>query len=346
MSALLQQRTRQQNSRFAHFSLFSFGLFIVILVHYNHSPPSTSPPPTATKSYYLAVIGIQTGFDNPAVVSPLKRPTYNYTGRRHAIRNTWLQSTGTHQNDPSPLLVRFVIGHSSDATQEQDVGREEASHHDFIRLPLVEDYRSLTNKTMTFFQTILEHYSFQYVIKVDDDVYLKLHTVPTAISQWKSHQYDYIGCMKRGQIFKNPLLRWYEPQHAILGDREYFSHAWGSLYVLSYNAIARLMKLHPETLRYFANEDVTVGSWMLVLPVLHYDDRRLCATSCDRDLNAIAVWDYPQCAGLCDPIHSMARLHSHPSCSLSMAKAWGRGPRAPSSLPMVPPLIRFDLSTQ
>ena len=56
---------------------------------------------------------------------------------------------------------------------------------------------------------------------------------------------------------RDPKLRWYEPQHALLGDQKYFTHAWGSVYVLSDHAastLARVSEAVPDGLRFFNNE--------------------------------------------------------------------------------------------
>lgn len=68
---------------------------------------------------------------------------------------------------------------------------------------------------------------------------------------------DYIGCMKTGGIMRTPNLRWYEPQHELFGGQEYFTHAWGSIYVLSDHAartLAKVSAIVPEGLRFFNNE--------------------------------------------------------------------------------------------
>jgi hypothetical protein len=60
--------------------------------------------------------------------------------------------------------------------------------------------------------------------------------------------------MKRGQIFTNPNQRWYEPQHGLLGDSDYFTHTWGTIYVLSGRAAAWISGFNPGNMRYFNNE--------------------------------------------------------------------------------------------
>ena len=61
-----------------------------------------------------------------------------------------------------------------------------------------------------------------------------------------------------------------------------------------------------------ASADVTIGSWLLALNSTHYDDRRLCETSCTE--NSIGVYDFPKCAGLCNPVKALHDLHADPAC--------------------------------
>jgi hypothetical protein len=56
----------------------------------------------------------------------------------------------------------------------------------------------------------------------------------------------------------NPRMRWYEPQHSLLGSKSYFAHTWGSAYALSGAAATLIARLPPEQLRYFSNEGVSV----------------------------------------------------------------------------------------
>lgn len=49
-------------------------------------------------------------------------------------------------------------------------------------------------------------------------------------------------------------MRWYEPQHVLLGSKSYFAHTWGSIYVLSGEAAALLTAIQPSKLRYLSNE--------------------------------------------------------------------------------------------
>lgn len=50
---------------------------------------------------------------------------------------------------------------------------------------LQEAYLSLTKKTLVFLQHVTAEYEADYVVKVDDDVYLRIDRLPHAIVQWK-----------------------------------------------------------------------------------------------------------------------------------------------------------------
>lgn len=78
--------------------------------------------------------------------------------------------------------------------------------------------------------------------------------------------------------------------------------------------------------------DTTIGSWLLAFNATHYDDRRLCEAACS--LSSLAVYDIPQCAGLCDPAAQLPVLHASEACRLPSTAADG-------SLPLASPLFHF-----
>lgn len=51
--------------------------------------------------------------------------------------------------------------------------------------PLQEAYMSLTNKTLSFLRMATTLFDAEYIVKADDDVYLRLDRLPLAIKQWR-----------------------------------------------------------------------------------------------------------------------------------------------------------------
>ena len=59
--------------------------------------------------------------------------------------------------------------------------------------------------------------------------------------------------MKNGDVYSDPSMRWFERQWPLLG-KTYFTHAWGTLYVLSGTVAAQLSSVPDGLLRFFGNE--------------------------------------------------------------------------------------------
>lgn len=59
--------------------------------------------------------------------------------------------------------------------------------------------------------------------------------------------------MKNGDVYSDPNMRWFERQWPLLG-KTYFTHAWGTLYVLSGSVAAHLSSVPDGLLRFFGNE--------------------------------------------------------------------------------------------
>lgn len=283
----------------------------------------------SAKRHLVAFIGVQTGFTTSTEAK------YNYQARRAALRDTWFpdsQESLERLETETNMVMRFIIGQTQNDAQEAELMQESSKHGGFLRLDLQEQYNSLTNKTVAFLKLVTSLYDPQYIVKVDDDVYLRPDRLPYAVKQWTTFGSDYVGCMKTGRIMTSPEWRWYEPQHAVLGGKEYFTHAWGSIYVLSGKAALTIAQLPANSMRYFANEDVTLGSWMLAFNMHHFDDRRLCDPWCTP--SSLAVYNIPQCSGLCNPVQDLVHLHAQPDCRSAALKD--------GSVPLLPPIFRFD----
>jgi hypothetical protein len=257
-------------------------------------------------SQVLVFVGIQTGFETDP-----DDESGNYAKRRQVIRETWMPSKKYQKHyRKAGIVTKFVIGHSKDLSREQELQKEVEKYDDFMRIPTTESYANLAVKSRVFLEMVMLEYSPDYIIKVDDDVYVRLDRIPGAIRQWKEMNADYVGCMKHGDVLINPKYKWYEPQHGLLG-KEYFAHSWGSLYILSSKAVTAILAIDEKHLRNFANEDVTIGSWMLALNMNHYDDRRLCMSSCA--FSGLAMIDIPH-PGLMPVVERMRELDESDEC--------------------------------
>jgi hypothetical protein len=96
------------------------------------------------------------------------------------------------------------------------------------------------------------------------------------------------GCMKSGQVLTDRRYKWFEPEYWRFGDPassegqiNYMRHASGQVYGLS-APVARYIGRNGPILHRFANEDVTLGAWLVGLEVTHVDERRMCCDSAEK----------------------------------------------------------------
>ncbi|KAK4285882.1 hypothetical protein QN277_002514 [Acacia crassicarpa] len=251
----------------------------------------------------MGFVGIQTGFGS--------------VGRRQALRKTWLPSDrqGLERlEEATGLAFRFIIGRTNDKSKMAALRKEIAEYDDFIQLDIEEEYSKLPYKTLAFFKAAYALFEAEFYVKADDDIYLRPDRLSLLLAKERSHSQTYIGCMKKGPVFTDPKLKWYEPLSDLLG-KEYFLHAYGPIYALSADVVASLVALKNNSFRMFSNEDVTIGAWMLAMNVNHENNHQLCAKDCTS--SSIAVWDIPKCSGLCKPEKKMLELHQKESCTKS-----------------------------
>lgn len=251
----------------------------------------------------MGFVGIQTGFGS--------------VGRRQALRKTWLPSD--HQGlqrleEATGLAFRFIIGKTGDVSKMAALKKEVEEYDDFMMLDIVEEYSKLPYKTLAFFKAAYALYDSEFYVKADDDIYLRPDRLSLLLAKERPHSQTYLGCMKKGPVFTDPKLKWYEPLGYMLGS-EYFLHAYGPLYALSADVVASLVALRNDSFRMFSNEDVTIGAWMLAMNVNHEDNRQLCQVECTATF--VSVWDIPKCSGLCNPEKKMLELHQMESCANS-----------------------------
>lgn len=63
--------------------------------------------------------------------------------------------------------------------------------------------------------------------------------------------------MKNGDVYSDAKYRWFERLWPLLG-KTYFTHAWGTLYVVSGKAATALASMPSGSLRFFTNEGALI----------------------------------------------------------------------------------------
>ncbi|PKU64465.1 probable beta-1,3-galactosyltransferase 8 [Dendrobium catenatum] len=266
-------------------------------------------PPSSGRGLQKAfvVIGINTAFSS--------------SRRRHSIRETWMPKGSKlwRLEKEKGIIIRFVIGHSATpgGVLDRAIDAEEAETKDFLRLEHVEGYHELSTKTRVFFATAVSIWDADFYVKVDDDVHVNLGMLGTTLSRYKTKPRVYVGCMKSGPVLSQKGVKYHEPEFWKFGEEgnKYFRHATGQIYAISKD-LAAYISINAPILHRYANEDVSLGSWLIGLDVQHIDDRTMCCGTppdCEWKMQAgnvcVASFDW-SCSGICKSVDKMKDVHN------------------------------------
>ncbi|CAL1409748.1 unnamed protein product [Linum trigynum] len=265
----------------------------------------------------FVVIGINTAFSSRK--------------RRESVRETWMPKGEKLKalEKEKGIVIRFVIGHSATpgGVLDKALDAEQDKHNDFLRLNHVEGYHQLSTKTRLYFSTAASIWDAHFYVKVDDDVHLNLGVLVTTLAKYRSTPRVYIGCMKSGPVLFQKGVKYYEAEHWKFGEEgnKYFRHATGQLYAISKD-LAAYISLNSPILHRYANEDVSLGAWLIGLEVQHVDERSMCCGTppdCVWKAEAgnvcVASFDW-SCSGICKSVERMRQVHT--SCGEGEAAVW------------------------
>uniref|UniRef100_A0A803NM74 Hexosyltransferase n=1 Tax=Cannabis sativa TaxID=3483 RepID=A0A803NM74_CANSA len=227
----------------------------------------------SSSSRILAVIGVYTGFG-----SRLKR---------NVFRGSWMpRGDALKKLEERGVVIRFVIGRSANRgdSLDRNINVENRSTKDFFILEGHEEAEEeLPKKAKFFFSTAVQTWNADFYVKVDDNIDLDLEGLIELLERRRDQNSSYIGCMKSGDVVAEEGKPWYEPEWWKFGDeKSYFRHASGSLLILS-KSLAQYVYINSASLKVYAHDDISIGSWMMGLQATYIDDNRFCCGSIRQD---------------------------------------------------------------
>lgn len=183
----------------------------------------------------------------------------------------------THTNDRREnsnikIVHRFVVG--TVGLSSADLGEimaENKQNDDLLILNDFHDsYMNLTKKLLKSFAIIQQQIKFKYLLKTDDDSYVKLDQLANEL-----YEYD-VKLVNKPFAANTPIPdlywgyfngranikrygKWKESNYNLCGN--YLPYALGGGYVLSNNLVDYIAK-QGEKLMPFVSEDTSVGTWL------------------------------------------------------------------------------------
>ena len=189
--------------------------------------------------------------------------------RRTVIRDTWMK-------DPTSKLVnvtvKFVIGILGLDNNITISLRDEEKYGDLLFLPELKDsYSNLTLKVKFGLIWADKNLSnFDYLIKTDDDTYVRVDSIEKAIRELNCEDRLHMGYFF-GTSWPHRSGKWAEKKW--LKCPHYLPYPLGGGYIISRKALKVAMR-YPSRLSMYTSEDVTVGSWLAPYDVVRKHDIR------------------------------------------------------------------------
>lgn len=102
--------------------------------------------------------------------------------KRKAQRETWLKLLGNRSGSSHA----FVIGQAGNQEEQERIIKESDHYGDIIQIDMIESYRNLTLKTLGILHWTLNFCpNADYILKVDDDIYVNVDNLFIALKKMK-----------------------------------------------------------------------------------------------------------------------------------------------------------------
>ena len=203
------------------------------------------------------------GHDEPLIILILS--AVGNRNRRDACRETWLTLTTSTKH-------WFVVGTDGvNGGQKSLLDLENQQYNDMLILPSHNDsYSSLTQKLVSSMQFINTASKAKFVLKVDDDSFVRLDLLESQLISLMDGKLIYWGYFSAAAPIQSSGI-WKETRW-FLCDK-YLPYAVGGGYILSSDLI-EYIATNADLLQHYTSEDVSVGTWLSPLKIKRIHDTR------------------------------------------------------------------------
>jgi hypothetical protein len=182
----------------------------------------------------------------------------NHFAERMAIRKTWMQFPSIKFGN---AVARFFVALSHRKEINAALKKEAGYFGDIVMLPFIDRYELVVLKTVAICQYGVQNITADYIMKCDDDTFVRLDVVLQQITSYDKSLPLYLGNLN---LMHRPLRRgkwavtyeeWPEPV--------YPPYANGPGYVITTDIAKDIVSQHANhSLRLFKMEDVSMGVWV------------------------------------------------------------------------------------
>ncbi|EEF42225.1 transferase, transferring glycosyl groups, putative [Ricinus communis] len=236
----------------------------------------------------------------------------NHFAERMAVRKTWMQ----HKLIRSlKVVARFFVALNGRKEINVELKKEADYFGDIIMVPYMDNYDLVVLKTVAICEYGVRIVAAKYIMKCDDDTFVRVDTMINEAKKVPSNRSLYIGNIN---YYHKPLRtgKW-AVTFEEWPEEEYPPYANGPGYIVS-SDIARFVvtEFQSHKLRLFKMEDVSMGMWVEKFnsskPVEYVHSLKFCQYGCVEDYytahyqsprQMICLWDKlrqgnPQCCNM------------------------------------------------
>ncbi|GFP81187.1 probable beta-1 3-galactosyltransferase 20 [Phtheirospermum japonicum] len=182
----------------------------------------------------------------------------NHFAERMAVRKTWMQSTPVKT---SKVAVRFFVALNQRSEVNAILKKEAAYFGDIEIIPFMDRYELVVLKTVAICEFGVRNVTAAYIMKCDDDTFIRIDTILKDIEGVSAGGSLYLGNLN---LLHRPLRsgKW-AVSYEEWPEEIYPPYANGPGYILS-SDIAKFIVAQQtnHSLRLFKMEDVSMGMWV------------------------------------------------------------------------------------
>ncbi|XP_074295870.1 beta-1,3-galactosyltransferase GALT1-like [Silene latifolia] len=222
--------------------------------------------------------------------------TANNFKRRMAVRRTWMQYP---QVCSGSVVIRFFVGLHKNQRVNEELWNEARTYGDVQLMPFVDYYSLITWKTVAICIFGTRIVSANYVMKTDDDAFVRVDEVIASLNRINvSHGVLYGLINSDSRPHRSPDSKWFISTEEWL-EETYPPWAHGPGYVVSHDIANAIAKRHYNgDLKMFKLEDVAMGIWIADMKkdgfdVRYENEQRVYNEGC-RDNYVVAHYQSPR----------------------------------------------------
>lgn len=186
--------------------------------------------------------------------------TANNFKRRMAVRRTWMQYSAVRSG---AVAVRFFVGLHKNQIVNEELWNEARTYGDVQLMPFVDYYNLITWKTLAICIFGTKVHVAKYIMKTDDDAFVRVDEVLASLSRIKAKKGLLYGLINSdSRPHRSTDSKWYI-SHEEWPEDSYPPWAHGPGYVVSHDIASAVHKKYQDgQLKMFKLEDVAMGIWI------------------------------------------------------------------------------------